>query len=131
MIPLNHIELSARAQNALAVFGISTFRQLCDAPTNQLICAGLGTARELIAACVRNGFRPQAIKNTLTISGCAPDPKTMVKAAGPYSKSERQMMECAIAQYHQIIPWGVSQEDDGLWVWRDKNGYVELDKPSE
>lgn len=134
---LDQIEWSTRAKNLMINIGVTKMQQLVDADMHALLNArhaGLVTFRELIEGCVSLGLRPRWLRDIaprlqLHAMMCVPS-EQFVKLAGPYGDNERWMLEIAMANLRHI-PHVVVTENDGYWLYRDKNGVVEVQPENE
>lgn len=126
---LSEINFSPRASKVIAFAEVKTVAQLANASFGSLLKfpAGIVTFKELIAACLDNFFQPKwlpEMSHSWAYRHTEPDESKMVRLSGPYSASEKWMLEKAVLQLGKI-EHVVSRENDGLWLWRDKNGFIE------
>ena len=144
-VKITDVELSVRAEHALAIAGITDLGQL-SRMTYGDICrmrnCGIATIRELLALCLRHcvvpawlreidGHGPHQSASTVW-SGDAPPPD-MELLAGPYLHTERWMMEAALAQLAIAgIPYRLTLQprggpDDpppGWYIYRARDGML-------
>jgi len=62
---------------------------------------------------------------TMELNITEPLRKGFVQLAGPYRKTERHMLEKAIAQLG-AVPWQVLPSVDGIVLYRSTSGYKEV-----